>query len=75
MIIIVKLCNTIVGGWNCTIFFPDNATISVYQKVEVIKKHGLDYINPVRTNTTIHVGGPKVNVKFDGNSELGEYIS
>lgn len=46
----------------------------MYQKVEVIKKNGLDYINPVRTNSTIHVGGPKVNLKFDGNSDLGKSI-
>lgn len=58
----------------CICEFSDNATVSVYQKVEVIKKHGLDYISPVQTNSTIHVGGPKANLKFDGNSELGKSV-
>lgn len=45
----------------------------MYQKIEIIKKRGLDFVNPTLTNSTIHVGGPKVNLKFEGNTELGMY--
>ncbi|CAH1163962.1 unnamed protein product [Phaedon cochleariae] len=50
----------------------DNCNATVYQKVEVRKKKGVDYIFPVHTNSSIYVGGPKVNLNglFDGNPEL-----
>ncbi|RZC36740.1 uncharacterized protein BDFB_006178, partial [Asbolus verrucosus] len=49
-----------------------NSNITAYQKVEFIKKKGVDYVQPVITNTTMEVGGPKVHLDglFDGNEEL-----
>lgn len=61
-------------SWN-NFFIEANSNITAFQKVEKVKKRGVDYVRPVNTTTTIEVGGPKVHLDglFGGNEELSEY--
>ncbi|KAL3282196.1 hypothetical protein HHI36_005390 [Cryptolaemus montrouzieri] len=48
--------------------------MDVYQKVKVVQKKGLDYIQPVTTNSTIKVDNPKIQLDglFGDNQQLNK---